>query len=93
MEAYDAQSKCLKCGYDVVRTEFHSRSFEEGACAVILCIFAGQDEHIVRTCVKCGFEFFQQPLSFKRAIEESMLIVQDSVLALRALDILPEESK
>lgn len=62
MERYDAKSKCPKCDNDIVGTEFHGRSFEEEGCSTLLCEFPGQEEHIVRTCAKCGFEFFQKPI-------------------------------
>ena len=72
MDVYDPKTLCEKCGHDSIRTEYHGISFEfeeEDGCGVVLCAYPKSDEHIVRTCNRCGYEFFQKPISLKATLE------------------------
>lgn len=62
MESYNVNIKCPKCGWHLLATEYHRESFEEEGCAEILCEYPGNDEHILRTCARCEYKFFEKPL-------------------------------
>jgi len=75
MEPYDVKSKCPKCDWPLLHTEYHGVSFEEEGCTTLLCEFPGQEEHIVRTCAKCGYEFFQKPI--EKAVAASTVLLEE----------------
>lgn len=65
MESYNVNTKCPKCDWHLLGTEYHQQSFEEEGCAEILCEYPDNDEHILRTCTRCEYKFFEKPLDIK----------------------------
>jgi hypothetical protein len=61
VKPYDKKARCPKCGSNLVGSGFHSEQCMEYGCPGRW----DDDEHILRHCQRCHYEWLEAPLDAK----------------------------
>ncbi len=61
---YNKESICIKCGSKEVNSNYHSENCQRNFTSDTACHYV-EEEHMLRVCTNCRFEWLESPLDAK----------------------------